>query len=84
MLGCWHSGKEVLEGIRVLTAHWPARWDGVPHHTLGLLNQAGIAFCIVKLNISNIIKEETLKLFNCFNIYSRSMTCKELSHLSTI
>lgn len=50
--------------------------------SLGLcpLNQASIAFCIVKLSISSIIKEETLKLFNCFNIYSRSMICKELSH----
>lgn len=40
-----------------------------PHHTLSPVSQASIAFCIVKLSISSIIKEETLKLLNCFNIY---------------
>lgn len=31
--------------------------------------------------VSSIVKEETLKLFNCFNMYPTVVVCKELSHL---
>lgn len=57
-----------------------AEQPGAPHWSPppagSLLTLQAPVYCV-----SSIVKEETLKLFNCFNMYSTVVVCKELSHL---
>lgn len=70
----WRESSTVIEQTGGLQSSRELHWS--PRPAGPLLTLQAPVYCV-----SSIVKEETLRLFNCFNMYSTVVVCKELSHL---